>query len=178
MVVKRIIILLIVVGSSVNVFASGYHSVARYRITLTHREQIESGIEQWLKQNPEYHNYDEWKRKIVSHCRRINKCDTVPLIESIAELKENNYCIDRIGYKHYVVYDPQSSIYYPIMVLNWMGFYIAGLDVCVMNICFSDGRGAGTGDLSKREIKEALKNFKKNIFPQIVDYVRKEQKKK
>ena len=159
---------------------AGWSTMASYRIPCAYREQIESGIEQWLKQEPKYHNYDEWKNLVVVYDINHPKCsvDTVRLNKFIIDLKKNNYfTYYGVEHKGYFIYDPQTSIHYSIMVLNWMGFYVAGLDVCVIDIRFSDGRFAGLGVLSDAEIKYALANFKKNILPQIKKYVRLAQKK-
>ena len=177
MVVKKVIISIVAICWSFNAFA-GYNTIACYRISMAKRVQIESGIEQWLKQNPKYLNHDGWEKILEKPLPPPYIRDTIRTNKYLKELQNNNYSIDFWGYKGYIVYDPQSSIYYSIMVLNWMGFYMAGLDVCVMNICHSDGRCEGLKELSDNEIKEALKKFKKNIFTQIVEYVRKEQKKK
>jgi len=178
MVVRRMIILVAVTclsftASSINFFSNGYQSIASYMMPFVNREQVESGIELWLKQNPEYHNYDEWRNLLVSREHHKYKVDTVRLDKSIEEFKKNNYSLDAWKHKGYIIYDPLTSTYYPVMALIGNGFLLAGCDVCVMNICFSDGRSAGLNELSKAEIKEALSNFKKNILPEIKKYVKK-----
>jgi len=185
MVVKRVIIVIAAICLSFTASAfSGYQSIASYVMPFVNREQVESGIELWLKQNPEYHNYDgsiDWRLKFQQY-KEVNcehykyKFDNVRLDKLTEELKKNNYYLDAWKHKVYQIYDPLTSTYYSIMVLNGNGFLLAGYDVCVMGICFSDYYKS-FDELSKAEIKEALSNFKKNILPQIKKYVRLAQKK-
>ena len=153
---------------------SGWHTIAGYRILFANKEQIENGIEQWLKHEPNYHNYDEWKKIREKPYPPPNIRDSVRTNKYLKELQNSNYYFDFMGNKVFQIFDPITSIHYNIQILK----PVIGWDLSVMNIDYSDGRYAGFIELTDVEIKYALKNFEKNILPQIKDYVRLVQKKR
>lgn len=166
MVVKRITLflsLLCCVGLS-----NAQHSVIHcYRLMFVNHDDIEAGIELWLEQHPEFHNHDGWEIRLRNSGKLFKDLDG-----ALLQLKSLNYMVDFRGYKDYIVYDAQKKVYYPIRVLGCIG-YIIGCDVCVMNIVLSNGRGAVS--LTSKEKRQALRNFKRKILPQIKKYIKKQK---
>jgi hypothetical protein len=93
------------------------------------RNEIEAGIELFLQENPHYHSYNAWEHYLTTSGKQISP----RVIETLNSLRKNNYSIDPFGYKSYILFEPQSQIYYPIQVLDCFGCYL-GCSICLMNI--------------------------------------------
>jgi hypothetical protein len=172
MVVKKLLLLLAVLLCCISMVKAGYHTIECYRRFFANSKDIEAGIELWLKEHPEYHNYDEYEKLLRSLAIKQNLY-LHPKTDSIHySLKQQNYTVEMFERKLYIIYEPQQKVYFPIMILNPVG-YVVGCDVCVMNIVLNDGRSAGFGMLTRKEQSKALKNFERQILPQIKKYIKK-----
>ncbi|MDR3328770.1 MAG: hypothetical protein LBS63_01505 [Prevotellaceae bacterium] len=91
MVVKRSIILSLFFLCSINITnAQGYETIVGYIVFLNHKNNIEAGIELFLQQHTEYHNYNEWEKIL-----RGTGLSLHPKTDSILyNLKQQNYWVD------------------------------------------------------------------------------------